>query len=255
MTIDGWTIALQTVNFLVLVWLLRRFLWRPVLAVIAAREAEEARIHTAAAAERTAAEEARRAVENDRAALEAERAGLLAEAHTAAEAERAALAKSAQAEADRLLADTRARLAQERADALAGLKDHAVTLAAALAGRLVADVAADATPVLFARACDALAAEPDERRAHLLPPGEALTVVAAHPVDAATRAAWGAHLSAVLGRPVPLDIHTDPALVAGVELHFPALVLAQSWRGVLDAAVAAERARKEPADAEPLPIP
>jgi F-type H+-transporting ATPase subunit b len=40
MALDGWTIALQTVNFAILVWLLHRFLYRPVLRVIDARKAE-----------------------------------------------------------------------------------------------------------------------------------------------------------------------------------------------------------------------
>ena len=35
MRFDWWTLALQTVNFAVLVWLLHRFLYRPVLRMIA----------------------------------------------------------------------------------------------------------------------------------------------------------------------------------------------------------------------------
>ncbi|MEO0035300.1 MAG: synthase, partial [Pseudomonadota bacterium] len=34
MSLDWSSLALQTVNFLVLVWLLQRFLYRPVLAAI-----------------------------------------------------------------------------------------------------------------------------------------------------------------------------------------------------------------------------
>ena len=32
MQLDWWTIGLQTVNFTVLIWLLNRFLYKPVLA-------------------------------------------------------------------------------------------------------------------------------------------------------------------------------------------------------------------------------
>ena len=39
MEIDWWTLAIQTVNFLVVVWLLSRFLYRPVRRMIEAREA------------------------------------------------------------------------------------------------------------------------------------------------------------------------------------------------------------------------
>ena len=38
MLIDWFTVGAQAVNFLVLVWLLRRFLYRPILKAIDARE-------------------------------------------------------------------------------------------------------------------------------------------------------------------------------------------------------------------------
>ncbi|PPC85052.1 MAG: ATPase, partial [Methylocystis sp.] len=40
MRFDWWTLGLQTVNFAVLVWLLHRLLYRPVLRMIDARRAE-----------------------------------------------------------------------------------------------------------------------------------------------------------------------------------------------------------------------
>ena len=39
MHFDPWTLALQTINVLVLVWLLAHFLFRPVAGIIAARRA------------------------------------------------------------------------------------------------------------------------------------------------------------------------------------------------------------------------
>ena len=38
MLIDWFTVSAQAINFLILVWLLKRFLYRPVLAAIDARE-------------------------------------------------------------------------------------------------------------------------------------------------------------------------------------------------------------------------
>ena len=37
MTIDWWTLGIQTVNVAILVWLLQRFFWRPVAAMIELR--------------------------------------------------------------------------------------------------------------------------------------------------------------------------------------------------------------------------
>lgn len=258
MAIDGWTIALQAVNFLVLVWLLRRFLYRPVLAVIAARQEEMTRTRTAAEEARTAAEAARRVVEEERAGLAAERDRLLAQSRAAAVAERDALLDTARKEADRLLAETRTRVGRERDEALAGLKSRTLSLGSALSERLLRDAAEQATPALFERACAALAAETPERRHTLLPPPAALAdgrpavvrVAAAVAPDAETQQAWGRRLSTLLGQPVTVDITVDPALVAGVEVHFPAMVLTQSWRDALT------HAREELSDdADPHPIP
>ena len=44
MHLDLWTMALQTVNVLVLVWLLQHFLFRPVAGIIAARRAAADRL-------------------------------------------------------------------------------------------------------------------------------------------------------------------------------------------------------------------
>ena len=89
MHLDPWTLALQTINVLVLVWLLARFLFRPVAAIIAARRA-------AADALMADAEAARAKAAAEAAALAQQRQGLaddgdriVAAARAAAEAERA----------------------------------------------------------------------------------------------------------------------------------------------------------------------
>ena len=41
MQIDWWTLGLQTINFLIVIWLLSRFLYRPVRKIIEEREAAD----------------------------------------------------------------------------------------------------------------------------------------------------------------------------------------------------------------------
>src|SRR5574337_372341 len=91
MSIDWITVAAQIVNFLVLVWLLKRFLYRPILDGIDAREREIAERMGEAAQIRTAAEAAEADYEAQVASLRAGREGALEEARKAAEAERDAL--------------------------------------------------------------------------------------------------------------------------------------------------------------------
>ncbi|WOJ91330.1 hypothetical protein RZS28_08775 [Methylocapsa polymorpha] len=87
MRFDWWTFGLQTINFAVLVWLLHRFLYKPVLRIIDARRAEvEGQFAEASAAEAKA--------KNELAAIEAERAGIAGE-HEAALKTAAAQAEEA----------------------------------------------------------------------------------------------------------------------------------------------------------------
>lgn len=102
MSIDWITVAAQIANFLVLVWLLKRFLYRPILDGIDAREAEiAARMDSAIAAKAKAA-----AVE---ASFEEKTRALNAAQSEMEETVR----KAAEAQRDALLADARQRMAQE----------------------------------------------------------------------------------------------------------------------------------------------
>lgn len=105
MSIDWITVVAQIVNFLVLVWLLKRFLYRPILDGIDAREEEIAERMNEAAQIRAEAEAAEADYKAQIDSLRAGREGTLAEARKAAEAER-----------ETLLAEARERLAHEQAD-------------------------------------------------------------------------------------------------------------------------------------------
>jgi F-type H+-transporting ATPase subunit b len=56
MTIDWWTLGLQTINLLVLVALLGHFLLKPLAAIVAARQAEAQRLLDEAASARSGSE-------------------------------------------------------------------------------------------------------------------------------------------------------------------------------------------------------
>ncbi len=66
--------------------------------------------------------------------------------------------------------------------------------------------------------------------------GGSLTVVTAAPLAAATSEAWRERLRRLLGDGIAASFETDPALVAGTELHFPAAILRFSLRSAIEAA-------------------
>ncbi len=105
MSIDWITVIAQIANFLVLVWLLKRFLYRPILDGIDAREAEIARHMATAGKAQKEAETAEAQYRAQQAQLHADRDTLVDKALQASEAQR-----------DSLLAEARAKLEQEQQD-------------------------------------------------------------------------------------------------------------------------------------------
>ena len=66
MAIDGWTLGLQAINVIVLIWILSRFLFRPVADIIKARQAAAQKLLDEAAHARADAEDARAAAQAEK---------------------------------------------------------------------------------------------------------------------------------------------------------------------------------------------
>jgi F-type H+-transporting ATPase subunit b len=127
MLIDWFTVAAQAVNFLVLVWLLQHFLYKPILAAIDARENKIAAALTAAAARQAEAQKSRDEMTAKLKAFDAERAARLAQAKLEVQQEREQLLDAARREAADLIAQQRGAL---RTDA-ASIGDRMARLATA----------------------------------------------------------------------------------------------------------------------------
>lgn len=160
MLIDWFTVVAQGLNFLVLVWLLKRYLYRPVLAAIDAREKLIALAIADAESQRTAAETERAAFAAKNAALEGERAALLRQAASAADAERARLLAEARAEADALRAKQMTALRDDQTRFSQGIAHLAQQEVLAIARKVLGDMAGasleERMAVLFAQRLRAL---------------------------------------------------------------------------------------------------
>jgi len=238
MRFDGWTFLLQAINFLILAWLLQRFLYKPVQGVIAKRQAEVDQARAEAEHAKAAAEQSKQELDVRLAALGREREQALAQAHERAEAERKELLQRAQREADAMRDTARERLAAERREAASALHGEAARLGVEIGRRLLeASGTEGATLGLVERACAALQALPSAERDALLEPGDGrrrMQVVTATDLGEAQRQRCRARLQGLLGDGLEIAFSTDPALLAGVELHFPHSVLRHSWRSGLD---------------------
>lgn len=113
MLTDWFTICAQIVNFLILVWLLKRFLYQPVLNAIDAREKRIAAELADAAARQAEADRERDEFQQKNANFERERRNQQQAIADEAAAERQRLLAEARAEAENLSAKLRATLAAE----------------------------------------------------------------------------------------------------------------------------------------------
>lgn len=240
MHLDWWTISLQTINFVILVWLLHRFLYKPLLGMIDARKAGIQRQYDEA---KTAEDKAQRqlaSIAADRAAIEAERTAALqnaaAEAQAMMEARRAQLQRETQALQD----STRKALAAERERALEEARRIAIDLGAAFAQRLLAqmpaELRAEAWIERIEQYVNALARPEREALRRQLVDGSSLSVVTATPLPSPSAAAWRERLHRLFGDTAAIAFDVDTALIAGAELRFPTAVLRFSWQSALDAA-------------------
>lgn len=223
MLIDWFTVAAQLLNFLILVWLLKRFLYQPILDAIDARERRVADELAQADAMREQARAEQARYRQQRETLEAQREALLARAAADAEAERQRLFEAAQqraAEQDARRARQLASQAQALQQALAGRAQDEVFAVCRKALGELADAGLETQMV--ATLVRRLRAAGDEELAALrLAFQEAsapLTVRSAFALSEAERATLQDALQAVLGSVQAPRFETAPDLVAGIEI-------------------------------------
>jgi F-type H+-transporting ATPase subunit b len=231
------TIALQTVNFIVLVWLLQRFLYKPVLRMIDARKAELQRQYDDAKAAEQKAKAGLADVEAERANIAAEREAALKAA--AAQQEEAAKARRAQAEreAAAIIDGARNKLAIEHDRALSEARKMALDLGTDIARRLLTEMPVEIRAEVWLQRIERyLAALPQEELLALVRQfegGGALTVVTASPLAPEAIDTWRARLHRSLGDRATITFEVNPDLIAGGELHFPSAILQFSWQSAL----------------------
>ena len=222
MAIDAFTLVAQVVNFLVLLVLLRAFLFRPVQRVMAERERRIAEEHAVAERARSEAEAEAQSLRDERETLVQQRRERLAELEHELERTRRERLDEVCAEADAARAawhDDLERSRRETADELRRRAPALLADALRRGWRALADEDLEARAVTtFARH---LAGLDDATRAAL---GAAaavgpLAVATAFEPTRAQREALTSALSKVLGVAAEVAFERDPELVAGVALR------------------------------------
>jgi len=228
--LDWTTFILEIINFLVLVWILRRFLYRPVMNVVAQRRATIAQNLQEA---QTTQEQA--------AALKTQYENRLADWQQERETARQQLRDEIEAERRKLMKQVETELAEQRhkEEVLAARRDEnrlhlarrqALTLSSQFAAKLLTRLAA---PALENRLLDVLVEDLDrsdeEQHASLADALNnaqgAVQIISAFSLEDEQGQRLTNALQRISATPVHCDFRQDPALLAGISIHIGSLQL------------------------------
>ena len=234
MTIDWWTLGFQTVNVIILVWLLKRFFWRPVAAMIEQRRTAAQKDLAEAEALRRKADDTLAEIERTRAGFAKEREAILAAAHEEAERARTERLDQAAKEATSLEAAAKAAIGKEQLAAEKAWAERSSRLAVDIAERLAARLDGPAVRAAFLDwLLKSISDLPDPVRQTVAANGAALDAISAAPLDVADQDRYRKLIGEAFGSHPQIVFKTDPALIAGLELHGSHLVVSNSWRADL----------------------
>jgi F-type H+-transporting ATPase subunit b len=228
--LDWTTFILELINFLVLIWILNRFLYKPVMNVITQRKA---------AIQKTLMDADK--MRDDATALQGQFENRLAEWEHERDKARAQLRDEINAERNRLLQSLRTELDQEREKAAAveqrRLKDftqQAEAVAIAQGGifasrllsrlggveleRKIVDMVVQDLPRLPQDRIEAIRSAPTTV-------GLAMKVASAYPLDATQQKVLADACRTLIGREVPCEFLDDRNLLAGLRISFGSWVL------------------------------
>jgi F-type H+-transporting ATPase subunit b len=233
------TFVLEIINFLVLVWILKRFLYKPIMETIARRRG---------AIEKTLADA--KGMREEAQALKAQYENRLGEWEREKEKARGALLDEIKAERGRLMTELQTSLDQEREknrvleerridDLRRGIEAEGAAHGGRFAARLLSRLA---TPELEAKIVELvtedlprlLKEKREEIRRACLEEGSRVKAVSAFPLGEVQLGALVRALSDVAGRDVSLDLSRDQGLIAGIRISVGPWVLGANLKDELE---------------------
>jgi len=239
MLIDWFTVVAQTLNFLILVWLMKRFLYKPVLDAIDAREKRIADEIADADAKKAEAQKEHDEFQHKNEEFDQQRAGLLSKAIDEAKAERQRLMGEARKAADDVSA-TREETLREDAKNL----NHAITRRAqaevfSIARKALSDLATTGleeqmSDVFIQRLRGMSEPAKSELAGTLKTASEPALVRSAFTLSEKQCAAIQKAINETFLAELPLRFENAPDLVSGIELSSNGQKVGWSITGYLD---------------------
>jgi len=223
MFIDWFTIVAQALNFLILVWLMKRFLYKPILHAIDAREKRLATELADADAKKAEAQKERDEFQHKHEEFDQQRAALLSKATDEAQAERQRLLDEARQAAAALSAKRRETLRNEAQNLHQAISRRTQQEVFAIARKALTDLAGTSLEErmvdVFVRQLRALNGEAKGLLASALKASPNPVIVrTTFDLPPAQCAATAGAIKETLGAETHVQFETAPDLVSGIEL-------------------------------------
>jgi F-type H+-transporting ATPase subunit b len=224
MSVNWINVIATIINFLVLVFLLRRFLYRPILKVMDEREQKIVQREEEAAAKARLAEAEAGAYRDKTASLANRDEQLLGEAREAAAAERRSLVDEARREVAETRQGWQEALSREKESFARELRREVAGQTCRIARRCLQDLAdarlEEMAWDIFFKKVGALPAEDlANLKEALAAAGAPIQVNSAFEIDETNLALLKSRLAELLSVDVSLEYGQDPSLVCGLELE------------------------------------
>jgi F-type H+-transporting ATPase subunit b len=223
MLVDWFTIAAQTLNFLILVWLMKRFLYKPILHAIDAREQRIARELADADAKKAEAQKESEVFERKNKEFDRQRDTLMSQATEAAKAERQRLLDEALQAAEVLHAKRRDVMKREQQSLNDEITRRTREEVFAIARKTLADLAGtsleERISEVFRRRLRELTGEAKEGFAKILQTSsDPVLVRSAFELPSEQRAAIQHALNETFSAEIYVRFETAPDVISGIEL-------------------------------------
>jgi len=223
MLIDWFTVIAQVLNFLILVWLLKRFLYKPILNAIDAREKKVADELANADAKEAEAQKEKEDFRRKNEEFEKQRAALLSKAKDEANAERQRLLEESRKEASDLRLKQQESLRNDKQNLNKEISLRAQQEVFAIARKALRDLAGtsleERTIDVFTHKLRELKGEEKEQLALALSASpDQVLVRTAFDLPQAQRDLITKAINETLGIEIQAGFETSPDLVSGIEL-------------------------------------
>jgi F-type H+-transporting ATPase subunit b len=223
MLIDWFTVAAQAINFLILVWLMKRFLYKPILHAIDAREERIAKELADADAKKTEAQKERDEFEHKNQEFDQQRAALLSKATDEAQAERQRLLDEARKAAAALSSKRQETLRNEEENLHQAISRRTQQEVFAIARKALTDLATTSLEErlgeVFTRRLREMDGQAKAGFAEALKTASDPAVVrSAFDLPAEQRAAIQNALNETFSAEIHVRFETAPDLISGIEI-------------------------------------